>query len=145
MNENGTPGNLIASHPGNVARLQHGLYSTRREITPEVLAFAEDLMQLPHVAESDWPSALEVAKLSLLVDRVDAALSNGVVENRSGKLRALVDQRRRLSAQLERWYAAFGLTPSARAEWAAKLGQPSFKEAVEARLRAEREAKLNGD
>jgi len=98
----------------------HGLYS-KREIAPEVRELADELMMLPHVAETDYAAALEIAKLVVLIDRIDAALADGRLE-RGMVLRALVDQRRRLSAQLERWYSAFGLTPESRLHFARTLG-----------------------
>jgi hypothetical protein len=127
-------GKLVAFHPGGQPNLRHGLYAVRREITPEVRELADELMALSHVVETDYAAALEVAKLMILIDRVDAALGDGRVEHR-GRLRALVDQRRRLSARLERWYTVFGLSPRSRWELGA-LARPSFQEAVRERLRA---------
>jgi hypothetical protein len=142
VNRCGTPANLIASHPGHANNLQHGYYSTRREITAEVRALADELMSLPHLAETDYAAALEIASLLQLVDRVDAALADSKVEHR-GHLRALVDQRRRLSRQLQGWYESFGLTPRSRWELR-ELARPSVAEAVQARLQAQREQEDNG-
>jgi hypothetical protein len=140
VNRDGHPQTLVAAHPGNNNRLAHGLYSKRREIAPEALEIAADLMQLPHVTDSDYRAAVEIAKLELLVDRIDLAIADAPLERR-GQVRSLVDQRRRMTTSLERWYVQFGLTPNARAEWAAKLARPSFMEQVEQRRReiAERE------
>jgi hypothetical protein len=90
-NPNGNPAPLVPAPAGNTRALKHGLFATRRELSPEVLAIADELMQLPHAVESDYPAALEIAKLEVLIDRLDAPLGNGVVERR-GRLRALVDQ-----------------------------------------------------
>lgn len=120
MNRAGHSQTLVAAHPGNSHRLVHGLYA-KREIAPEVRELADELMSLPHVAETDYAAALEIAKLVLLVDRIDVALSDGRLE-RGMSLRALVDERRRLSMQLERWYSAFGLTPESRLAFARAVG-----------------------
>ena len=135
MNRFGTPENLVASHPQNRSREVHGVYSARRELTPEVREIAESLMELPHVASADAAAAIEIGKLTVLVDRIDQALADGHVENRRGQLRSLVDQRRKLSRELRDWYAAFGLTPLGRAEWASRLARPSLGEVVERRMR----------
>lgn len=135
MNHGGNPATLVASHPQNRSREVHGLYSTRRELTPEVREIADSLMALPHVASSDYVAAIEIGKLVLLSDRIDQALADAHVENRRGQLRSLVDQRRKMTRELREWYAAFGLTPLGRAEWAAKLARPSFGEIVGRKLR----------
>jgi hypothetical protein len=120
VNRAGHSQTLVAAHPGNANRLVHGLYS-KREIAPEVRELADELMSLQHVAETDYAAALEIAKLVLLVDRIDAALADGRLE-RGTALRALVDQRRRFSMQLERWYSVFGLTPESRLAYARSVG-----------------------
>jgi len=146
-NPNGNPSALVPAPLGNKRGEKHGLYAARREVTPEVRAIAADLMELPHIAETDAAAAIEIAKLLVLIDRVDAALADGVVERR-GRLRTLVDQRRRLSAQLERWYAAFGLTPESRFEFASKLSGGSLGEEIQRRIaerRAEAEERSSSD
>jgi hypothetical protein len=135
-NPAGHPETLVAAHPGNANRLVHGLYAEQRDVSPKARAIAEELLTLPWAAESDWPAALEIGKLEVLIDRVDKALEDGRVE-KGDAVRALVDQRRRLSAQLERWYSLFGLAPETRSRWAARLaaGGGTFADAVERRLR----------
>ncbi len=141
MNENGHPATLVAPEPANTRALTHGLYSSRREITPEVRELADELMALPHVQETDYPAALEIAQLIRLVDRIDGALSDGRVE-RGGSLRALVDERRRLSKSLMEWYSAFGLTPGSRLYFAQRVaGGQLGRDIAEAVLRAGRLSK----
>ena len=122
----------MASHPANANALRHGLYS-RREVAPEVRELADELMGLPHVAETDYPAAIEIAKLVLLIDRIDAALADGRVERR-GTLRTLVDERRRMSAQLERWYREFGLTPASRLDFARAVTGGTLAEEIQRRI-----------
>jgi hypothetical protein len=50
----------------------------------------------------------------VLLNRVDAALSDDRVENRRGQVRSPIDPRNRLSGRLERWLRDFGLTRAAR-------------------------------
>jgi hypothetical protein len=93
-----------------------------------------ELETLPWVTQIDAPVLRETAHLSALAERLDAALSDGRVENKRGEVRALVDQRRRLSGHLLKLYEAVGATPAARASWAAGLAH-----------RAEWSALLNGE
>jgi hypothetical protein len=99
---------------------KHGAWSSLRKLSPQAIDIAAALMQQRHVVESDYTAALEISELEVLIDRVDVALAGGVVE-RKGTLRALVDQRRRVSAQLERWQAQRRLTPQSRSQFAARL------------------------
>jgi hypothetical protein len=57
----------------------------------------------PHTIRLDRIGAEEIGALIVLLDRVDAALSDGRVENRKGQVRSLIDLRNRLSGRLERW------------------------------------------
>jgi hypothetical protein len=137
-NPNGTPENLVASHAGNQSRLVHGLYSARRELDPRAAEIAEALLEAaPHTIALDWIGAQEIGALIVMMDRVDAALSDGRVENRRGQVRSLIDLRNRLSGRLERWLTQFGLTPAARAEWAARLAEGSLGAQIRQRLEAE--------
>jgi hypothetical protein len=119
MNENGHAETLQPFAAGNVAAMTHGAYSGRfmDERVGEIVA---ELLALPHVKDLDLPAAREVASLIVLAERVDAALADGRVESKRGQLRALLEHRRRLSAQLERWFEQFGMTPKARATWAGR-------------------------
>jgi hypothetical protein len=118
-NPNGTASSLVPAEPGNVRALKHGAYSDRF-MDGRVGEIVTELMALPHVRTIDLPAAREIAHLTVLAERIDAALADGRVESKRGQLRALVDQRRRLSAQLERWHAEFGMTPRSRATWAGR-------------------------
>ncbi len=138
-NPSGTIANLRPAPPGNQRRLVHGAYSTRRELSAEGEALVAELLAAPHVIPADRLAVEELASLVDLIARIDAALADGRVENRRGEARSLIDLRRRLSGQLERWLRELGLTPAARAEWAARLGGQSLGAEI-ARLRAERGA-----
>jgi hypothetical protein len=88
-------------------------------------------MELPFAQPLDRLAAEEIATVISALEAIDRALSDGKVETR-GKVRGLLAAKASLSRELRAWLATFGALPSARAEWASKLGQPSFKEAVEA-------------
>jgi hypothetical protein len=120
-NPGGHASTLVAAHPGNENALRHGLYSARRELPERAREIAEDLLALPHVTEADRPAAEELGALTVLLENVDRALADGRVEGGRGQVRALLETRRRLSAELRAWLEAFGGTPAARAEWAARL------------------------
>lgn len=132
----GTPGNLVAAHPGNTNGLAHGAYSVRREVHPRAAEIADALLAAaPHTVPLDRLAAEEIGALVVLLDRIDAALADGKVENRNGQVRSLIDLRGRMSSRLERWLREFGLTPASRAEWAARMAQGGLADEI-ARRRA---------
>ena len=116
-NANGHPTTLVAAQPGNVNALRTGLWSgAALAKDPAVRELAEAVMASPMTDTLDEVGAVEIAKLLVLIDRVDADLAErGIVRPRTGEPRALLDHRRRLSGQLERWLSAYGMTPAARA------------------------------
>jgi Phage terminase, small subunit len=139
VSNRGNPSTLVSAHPGNSNRLVHGYYSGRPGLSEQAIAIADLLMEAPHVVPLDRIAAEEIGALMDLIGKIDAALADGRVENRRTlNARNLIDVRNRLSKQLSSWLREFGLTPAARAEWAAKLAQPSFQETVE-RIRRETE------
>jgi hypothetical protein len=109
--------NLVASHPDNRNAERHGVWARRNvALDPEVQAMAGAIMGMPQVKDMDEAGAVEIAKLIVLIDRLDADLvSRGITKGRTGEVRSVLDHRRRFSAQLERWLAAYGMTPAARA------------------------------
>lgn len=115
MNPDGHSQSLVPGAGQAQARLSHGFYSRRSSLDPAARALAEDLLQAPHLTGLDSIGAEEIAALVIQLDRIDAALSDGRVESR-GKPRALLDVRQRMSGRLEKWLAAYGLTPASRAD-----------------------------
>jgi hypothetical protein len=140
VNQAGNPSTLVAAHPGNQNRFAHGAYSPRRELEPRAAEIAEALLEAPHTVALDRLAAEEIGALVLLLDRVDAALSDGRVENRRGQVRSLIDLRNRLSGRLERWLREFGLTPASRADFAATLAQGGLAAEIARRRRADSDA-----
>ncbi len=97
-----------------------------------------ELLGLPHIGVIDAPACREIAELMSLIERVDLALRDGVME-RYGHARRLLDTRRRLSPELREWLKEIGGTPLARATWTRTLAEGSIGERIQARL-----AELNG-
>jgi hypothetical protein len=82
-----------------------------------------------------WKAAAEeIGSLLATLEAVDGALGDGRVENRRGEVRHLLDVKAPLSRQLREWLAAFGATPAARADWAAKLARGSVADEIRRRL-----------
>jgi hypothetical protein len=131
-NPNGTPDALVPAPQGNTRRLVHGAYSPRfrSERQDEIVA---ELMALPHVTELDLPAAREIAALTEQAERVSEALSDGRVESTKGEVRALLEHRRRLSAQLLVLFEAFGMTPRARQSWVRRAALPTVAEEIQRR------------
>jgi hypothetical protein len=80
-------------------------------------------MEAPHTVQLDRIGAEEIGSLLVQLERIDAALEDGRVEGKAGQARALIDLRSRLSGRLEKWLAAYGLTPLSRATWAESLAR----------------------
>jgi hypothetical protein len=56
-----------------------------------------------------------------LARQIDGVLANRTLTGKGTA--SLLDARLRVSGRLERWLAAYGLTPAARASWAAALAR----------------------
>lgn len=74
-------------------------------------------MAAEHTVPLDRFAAEEIGALVVQLNRIDAALADGRVENRHGQLRTLLDLRNRTSARLEKWLREFAATPASRAEF----------------------------
>jgi len=126
-NPNGHAQTLVASHPGHRNAEKSGAFSRRDlALDPEVQAMAGDIMDLAPTQDIDVIGAVELAKLLVLIDRIDADLDQrGVVNKKTGAPRGVVDLRLRASRRLAEWLDRYGATPKARAEWAKDVAQGS--------------------
>jgi hypothetical protein len=117
-NPDGHPETLVAAHSGNRNAERSSVYAVRDiALDPEVQTLAESIMAAPHVEPMDELAAVEIARLMVLIERIDADLAKrGMVKRKSTEPRGMLDLRRRYSGQLERWLSAFGMTPASRAE-----------------------------
>lgn len=96
---------------------------------------AEQILAAPHVAEQvDEIGAVELARLEVLIERMDEFLADEGLTNGKGDPRAMIDLRLRASRRLTDLLDRYGLNPLARSAWAARLARPTFAELVEQKL-----------
>ena len=127
--------NLTPAGPENTRALKHGIWSART-LEPRVQEVAEQILAAPHVAEQvDEIGAVELARLEVLIERMDEYLADEGLTNRKGDPRAMIDLRLRASRRLTDLLDRYGLNPLARSVWARALAEPTFAERVEQRLR----------
>jgi hypothetical protein len=133
---------LVPSHPDNRNAERSSVFARRNLAQDaEVQEMAGAIMALPHVQGMDEAGAIEIGKLLVLIDRIDADLAErGVTKPKSGEPRALLDHRRRFSAQLERWLSSYGMTPAARAGLLKDVATGSLAADIQRRRSAAREA-----
>ena len=135
---NGKEQHLVASHPGNRHAERSSAFA-RRSLAQdaEVQELVADIMAAPHTHPLDEAGAIEIAKLMVLIDRIDADLAERKLRNRKGNVpTALLDMRLRSSRRLQDWLAAFGMTPLSRATWAKQMAEGGLAAEI-ARRRAE--------
>jgi hypothetical protein len=92
---------------------------------------AEALLALPHTQPIDRVAAEEIGALVARIEALDVALDARQPGSRGTA--SLLDLRLRASGRLERWLAAFGATPAARAEWAAALARGGLADEIRRR------------
>jgi len=126
-NPNGHPETLAPAEPGNLLAAKHDVFwADRRALEPRAREIAERILEAPHTVE------------------LDDDLAERGLTTRGGNSRRLLDLRLRASRRLAEWLGRYGMTPHARAEWAARLARPSFAEEVERRLREMEEGDGDG-
>ena len=138
VNENGTPANLVASHPGNLDRVKSGLWSsTGRVLAPRAEEIAAALMELPHVTGVDILAAEEIGSILAQLEAIDLDL----IERPARRDRkTLLEHKARLGRELRSWLREFGGTPKSRADWAMTMAHGGL--AAEIRRRT---AQATGD
>ena len=129
-------GNLIASHPGHVNSVRHGVYS-ERVLAPRAQAIAEALMELPHVQPLDLLAAQEIGSIVARLEAIDRDLDERghFGTSRHASARSLLEHKARLGRELRSWLDHFGGTPKSRFEFAQKLARPSLGEEIARRVR----------
>jgi hypothetical protein len=102
VNKHGHAETLVAAQHGNGNALRHGGFSER-----VIAGRGAQILEELRLVFGDEPELvtplLEVARLSAIVELIDGALEERVVDRR-GKPSYLLGERRSLSRQLERWY-----------------------------------------
>lgn len=134
-NPKGHPTTLQAAHPGNLNGVTHGANSPRF-LQPRADEIAAEIMQAPHVVPLDAAGVQQIAAVMARIEALEAAIEKRGVEKAGTMIEQELSSRRLLLRLLE----AFGLTPSARAGWAASLGRPTLGEDIARRLRDLEEA-----
>ena len=144
-NPNGHPETLAPAEPGNLLAAKHGVFSAdRRALESRAREIAERILEAPHTVELDEIGAVEIGRLEALIEAIDRDVAERGLTTRGGNSRRLLDLRLRASRRLAEWLDRYGMTPHARAEWAARLARPSFAEEVERRLREMEEGDGDG-
>src|SRR3954468_6985360 len=117
-NPDGHAQTLEAARVGNTHALRHGAYSSR-VLARRAQEISDAVMEAPHTVPLDAIGAGEIGALVARIEALDKALDGRAPGSRGTA--HLLTLRLRASARLERWLREYGLTPSARAEWAARL------------------------
>ena len=137
------PGNretLVARHDGNLNAAKSGIYSrTGRVLAPRVEEVARQILDASHAHQLDQLGAEEIARLVVLIEAVDDEIDKrGLTSGRGSPRAALLDIRLRASGRLERWLAAYGMTPRARAELLGELGRGTLAAEIARRRKTEK-------
>ena len=114
--------------------MKHGVYSPRA-LAAEAEEAADMLMALPHTVEIDRVAAVEIGRLLALIGRIDEALAQRGVGQRT-----LLDARLRASGRLQRWLDGFGATPQSRAAWAESVARGGLAAEIARRRQRDGEA-----
>jgi hypothetical protein len=140
MKNPGHPATLVASHPENTSAVKYGVYSSRvRE--PRAREIAEAVMRAPWASDLDELGALELGRLEALVEALDSAIA----ATHSAPRRDYVALRLRATKELREWYQQYGMTPHARAHWAATLGSGGLAGEIRRRAESAKERERNGN
>ena len=91
-NPNGYPPSLDGNRPAQ-PNFKHGARARTRPYDECALEIEDELLALPHVPPIDAPACRKIATLMALIERVDVALADGVVEKRNTP-RNLIETRR---------------------------------------------------
>ena len=117
VNRQGHSKTLQASHPGDMHALKHGANSPRF-LQPRADEIAAELMHAPHVVDLDRVGVHQIAAVMAWLEALEAAIEKRGVAKAGSLLEQELSSRRLLLSLLRE----FGVTPSARADWAGKLG-----------------------
>jgi len=102
VNKNGTPANLIASHPRNQNAIKHGAFSKPLRET-RVSEIVEELKTTYKVNQEPALSAFrDLAGLSFMSEQLNQELETRGVVPRNNRERSLLDLRLRVSRQYQR-------------------------------------------
>jgi hypothetical protein len=120
MNARGNPGTLVASHPGNLNAVKHGIHSPRL-IQARAADIASDLMQAFEFSPTERLAVHEAARCVAILEAIDRDLDERGLEDKRGNPRYLLNHRWRVSRQLDHWLAKI----SAAIEHRSTIEQPA--------------------
>jgi hypothetical protein len=101
MNENGNPGSLVASHPGNTNAIKSGVYSSR-SIEPRAAEIAASLTESFEFSIVQRIAVEQVARSMAILEAIDRELDERGLVDKRGEARSLLNYRSRISGQLDR-------------------------------------------
>jgi hypothetical protein len=130
---------LAAAQPRAVGRPPiHGAQSRKVQVE-RANELAEWVLTMPHTSDLDWAAATEFGRLLAMAEALDADLASRGVTTGSGAVRGAATLRLSVSKAIMSCCQQLGMTPRARAEWAAVLAQGGLAAEI-ARRRAENAA-----
>src|SRR6266566_5948111 len=102
MNKRGNPESLVASHPGNLSAVKHGVHSPRL-IQERAAEIVSELTQSFQFSPAERLAAHEAARCIAILEAIDRDLDQSGLVDREGQPRYLLNHRSRTSRQLEHW------------------------------------------
>jgi hypothetical protein len=139
VNTKGHVESLVASHPGNMHRLRHGVFSEdSRALAPRAREIADAILSSPTLSDIDAFAADEVGRLLALIEALDVEIEARGVTGRTGDARAVVKLRLSASSRLQSWLQTLGLTPRSRAELVSAAATGSLATELARRRRDDR-------
>jgi hypothetical protein len=102
MNKDGHPKTLVASQPGNMHALKHGVHSPRL-IQARAEEIAAELAQSFSFSPSERLAVYETSRSMAILEAIDRDLDERGLVDKGGKPRYLLNQRARVSRQLAHW------------------------------------------
>jgi len=102
MNKRGNPESLVASHPGNLSAVKHGVHSPRL-IQERAAEIVSELTQSFQFSPAERLAAHEAARCIAILEAIDRDLDQRGLVDREGQPRYLLNHRSRTSRQLEHW------------------------------------------
>jgi hypothetical protein len=102
MNKHGNPKTLVASHPGNLNAVKHGVHSPRL-IQTRASEIATELTQSFDFSPAERLAVHEAARCIAILEAIDRDLDQRGLVDKEGQPRYLLNHRSRTSRQLEHW------------------------------------------
>jgi hypothetical protein len=102
MNKRGHPESLVASQPGNLNAVKHGVHSPRL-IQARAAEIASELAESFEFSPAERLAVHETARCIAILEAIDTDLDQRGLVDRAGQPRYLLNHRSRTSRQLAHW------------------------------------------